>query len=143
MGGYTEIVKAVFKTPPPPLDREFAPGSVAPVLARNAAGQNTLIEARWSLIPSTYRGKITDWKMTTAHARLEDVTERPAREPGLKNAGLSFPLPVIGNGRNVWEEVAFLNNAGALSRTAMSHWPWRAYGTMPKQPMARSCPLPY
>lgn len=78
MGGYTEIVKAVFKTPLPPLDCEFSPGSVAPVLARNAEGQNTLIAARWSLIPSTYRGKIADWKMTIAHARLEDVTERPA-----------------------------------------------------------------
>lgn len=78
MGGYTEIVKAIFKSPQPLLDREFAPGSVAPVLARNAEGENTLIEARWSLIPSTYRGRLADWKMTTAHARLEDVTDRPA-----------------------------------------------------------------
>lgn len=78
MGGYTEIVRAVFKTPLPPLDKEFSPKTVAPVLARNSDGQNTLIEALWTLVPSTYRGRLADWKMTTAHTRLEDVKDRPA-----------------------------------------------------------------
>lgn len=56
--------------------RVIAPTAAAPIIIQ-ANGINHVIEARFGLIPSWFKGPIKDFKATTFNARMETAAEKP------------------------------------------------------------------
>ncbi len=77
LGGYSDVLKMPFPKAMT-VAAEINPMQMAPVIARGRDGTNTVVEARWSLIPSSFTGHVADWRASTTHARLEEIGEKPA-----------------------------------------------------------------
>ena len=55
---------------------EFRPTNRVPIVLPDAGGAFEVAAARWSLIPNWYRKSLSEWKIATFNARLEDIGDK-------------------------------------------------------------------